>query len=144
MVNNPGDGSLINSTINGGGSVLVALALAAPSCAALDVKDVANCFSGKTGMAVARVDERNHRLFAVALSQSPASLKQQIASASECFDNSSWSADWHVSLFTEEKYAGYNHEEKIIPHHKNNAWAEVYVGEYDGQTGGYTAYPALP
>lgn len=125
------------------GLVLVALLASVQSCAEEKPVDVAKCFAEKTGMQVAKVDQRNHRIFAIPEQRTEEAIISQIESSEECFRGSSWSGDWSISLFAEEKYAGYKDEKHIIPYHQNNEWAEAYLGEYDGAEKVYTGLPAL-
>lgn len=123
--------------------VLVALLFSVQSCAEEQQVNVAECFENSAGMKVAKVDERNHRIFAVPEQQSREELVSQIELSEKCFKNSDWSVDWSISLFKNAKYAGYKDEKHIIPYHKNDEWTKAYLGEYDGASRTYTEFPAL-
>lgn len=114
-----------------------------PACTKIDTVDIATCFMNKTDMKVAKVDEKNHRLFAIPKQHSEEVIVGQVRSAVSCFSKTSWSKDWSVSLFTSDKYAGYKDEQHIIPYHRNNEWAKAYLGEFEGASQTYTSFPAM-
>lgn len=93
-------------------------------------------------MKVVRVDEKNHRIFAIPRPMAEEETVNRLRSSSECFSKSTWARDWSVSLFAHERYAGYKDEPHIIPYHKNNEWAKAYVGEFDGASKTFTRTPA--
>lgn len=141
MGNNQGDGTL-NSSSARRYLILAALLVGTQSCAETEYADIAKCFEKKADMTVARIDEKNHRIFAIPKQRSGEAIVGQVRSSAECFVNSSWSNDWSISLFTSAKYAGYKDEKHIIPYHRNNEWAKAYLGEYDGPSQTYTSFPA--
>jgi len=125
------------------GFFVAALLIGTQGCSETNNVDIASCFADKSGMTVAKIDEKNHRVFAVPKQQAEDAIVGQVRSAAGCFSDSSWSKDWSVSLFTSDKYAGYKDEPHIIPYHKNNEWAKAYLGEYDGSSQTYTSFPAM-
>ena len=124
-------------------TVMAALLIGTQSCAETNYIDIATCFTNKAGMRVAKIDEKNHRIFAIPKQHSEEAIIGQVRSSVGCFSNSNWSKDWSVSLFTSDKYAGYKDEQHIIPYHKNNEWAKAYLGEFDGSSQTYTSFPAM-
>lgn len=124
-------------------AILAAFFIGTQSCAETKTVDVARCFADKSGMTVAKIDEKNHRVFAIPKQHAEDAMVGQIHLAVGCFTNSSWSNDWSVSLFTSDKYAGYKDEPHIIPYHNDNEWAKAYLGEFDGSSKTYTSFPAM-
>ncbi len=122
---------------------ITTVSLLIQSCVAVSQTEISDCFEAKTNMSVAKIDERNHRIFAIPKHLSEKVIISQIKSSAECFNNSSWSGNWSISLFSSEKYAGYKDEPRIIPYHKNNKWAKAYFGEFDGSSQTYTSFPAI-
>lgn len=105
--------------------------------------DITTCFEPKSGMRIAKVDENNHRIFAIPRDRSEQTIVGQVRSSAACFNNSGWAKDWSVSVFSKEKYAGYKDEQHIVPYHKNNEWAKAYLGEFDGASQSYTSFAAM-
>lgn len=124
-------------------TALAVLLVSIQACAESKTIDIATCFMNKADMKVAKVDEKNHRLFAIPKHHSEEVIVGQVRSAVGCFSKTSWSKDWSVSLFTSDKYAGYKDEQHIIPYHKNNEWAKAYLGEFEGASQTYTSFPAM-
>ena len=122
--------------------VVAALSLGMQGCANAGSNTMSACFEAKTLMKVARVDEKNHRVFAIPSPMSREETVNRLRSSSECFSRSTWAKDRSVSLFAHEKYAGYKDEPHITPYHKNNEWAKAYVGEFDGASSAFTRAPA--
>lgn len=125
--------------------ILMSLFMTSPACSGAEQVDIVKCFEAKTQMVVARVDEKNHRIFAIPTieQQSEEMLLNSIRSSAPCFSDSNWSSDWSVSLFTSKKFAGYKDEKHIIPYHQNNEWAKAYIGEYSGSSQSYIRNPAV-
>jgi hypothetical protein len=142
MGSNQGDGTL-NSSSARRYLVLVAMLISTQSCAQTEHTSIAKCFEKKADMKVARIDKKNHRIFAIPEQRSEEAILSQVRSSAECFSNSNWSNDWSISLFTNEKYAGYKDEQHIVPYHRNNEWAKAYLGEYDGHSQTYASFPAM-
>ncbi len=90
------------------------------------------------------MDKKNHRYFVIQRETSMASDKELHSELSTCFAKTDWGNDWHISLFSEARFAGYKDEKKIIPLHKNNQWSKAYLAEYDGIMNSVTKQPALP
>ncbi|MCX2781254.1 hypothetical protein [Microbulbifer thermotolerans] len=131
---------MINLKVKAQTAVLFVV-FAASSCASDNQQSVSECFQDRSGLNVVRVDERNHRLFVVPTEKDEKRLKIRLENARSCFTGD-WAEDWSISLFSAPELAGYQHEEKIIPYHQNDAWVNGYIGEYFGPTGEYTPYPA--
>lgn len=120
----------------------MALALGIQGCVNPGLNTMSACFEAKTSMKVVRVDEKNHRIFAIPGPPIEEDAIHRLLTSSECFSKSAWAKDWSVSLFAHERYAGYKDEPHIIPYHKNNEWAKAYVGEFDGASNTFTRTPA--
>ena len=112
------------------------------SCANSETDEIVNCFEQNTDMEVAKIDERNHRIFAIPELNDEELIVSQVKLSKKCFSSSSWSNDWTISFFTHPKYAGYKDEKNIIQYHKNNEWTSAYIGEYNGPSETYTSFPA--
>lgn len=141
MNSNRGDGILNNSKIKR--YFVISVFLMIQSCAAVSQTEISVCFEAKANMSIVKIDERNHRFFAIPKQLSEEVIVSKIKSSAECFNNSSWSNNWNVSVFSNEKYAGYKDEPRIIPYHKNDEWAKAYLGEFDGSSQTYTSFPAI-
>ncbi len=141
MKKNQGDGTLNNLTTNY--SILITLMLIAlQGCSSTPTtEDIVSCFTSKTQLSVAKIDEKNYRLFAIA--RESISLKKRLQSSQECFTNTNWSNNWRISVFSSHKYAGYKDEPNIIPLHVNNNWAKAYLVEYIGSKNEYISMPAI-
>lgn len=142
MSSSQGDGTL-NSLISRFFVVAFVLFFSGQGCLKENSNDISICFEKESGLTVVRVDENNHRLFAITKPFPENELSKKISNAASCFKTVNWSGDWSISLFADKKYAGYKDEKEIIPYHKDNEWAKSYVGEYDGSSGGYKSFPAL-
>lgn len=90
-----------------------------------------------------KVDNLNQRLFIIDKNLTAQILSSKLNKIKICLKNSSWNSDWAISVFTEEKYAGYKDDKNIIPFHKNNEWAKAYKIEYLNSSGIIIIDPAL-
>lgn len=98
---------------------------------------------------VVRLDEPNRRVFGVGRSadvESNESLTRLLMDAdgivSRC--RPEWGSDWKLSLFADERYAGYMDEPHIRPYLDDGRWAAGYLAECSIQDGRCVTHPLLP
>jgi hypothetical protein len=143
MEKRQGGGILNGLTIKFAAGVYL-LSLLAVGCVA-NAKDVSSreCVENILKAQVVRVDNRNHRFFVVGRQINVIDIKDNLSRLEKCFADTEWQPDWAISVFTDAKYAGYKDEDRIIPFHKDNAWANAYVLEYDRESGSLIQNPAV-
>ncbi len=105
--------------------------------------DVVNCVEKSLKAKVVRVDEQNKRLFVVHPTLTSEEFNANLAGIKACIGGKAWGDDWAISVFTDQKYAGYKDEKSIIPFHKDNAWAKAYRFEYSNSESKLLKSPAL-
>lgn len=132
---------MINSTIKR--LFVINLLMQLMACTYIFEKPTIACFVQITQLNVVRVDESNHRFFAIPGSAKESELTNKLREASTCFSGTDWQHDWRLSLFSEQKYVGYADETHIIPLHADNSWAKAYLAEYDGYKAEIKKFPAL-
>lgn len=98
---------------------------------------------------VVRTDDRNHRSFVVrppTTVESQKSLADVVARAEALIAHCrpQWGSDWRLSVFSEEKYAGYKDEPQILPYVRDGHWAESYLAECSVKDRRCVTYPLLP
>jgi hypothetical protein len=132
--------SLINNII------IISCILIGYGCAsnAIDYEKKADqCVEAVLNVKVAKFDKENQRLFIVSATVDAQDIADHIKELQSCFDNRKWSTNWSLSLFSDEKYAGYKDDPEIIPYHEDNSWAKGYKAEYDRRTSTLISYPAF-
>lgn len=142
MEKNLGDG-ILNSLTNKFILPSIVLGLVSLSCTAQPNNKLSTCVESALKVKVARVDDENHRVFIVGKEVNSDDIKNNLSSLNKCFLNTSWKADWSLSLFTDAKFAGYKDEKSIIPYHKNNQWAKSYILEFDNSEKTMIKNPAV-
>ena len=90
---------------------------------------------------VVKIDKRNHRFFIASHKLEVNDIALNIEKLRACFSASSWKNPWSLSVFSEEKYAGYKDEGHIVQYHEDNSWAKAYVAEYSEESGELMSYP---
>ena len=144
MTNDQGGGILNNSIIKAIlANVLMLCCFFSTACATDLSNSKVECIQEILGSKIVRVDNKNERLFVVNKDLTPALLSAKLSSIKSCLKNSVWANDWAISVFTEEKYAGYKDEKNIIPFHKKNEWAKAYKIEYLNSSSTIIKNPAL-
>lgn len=131
MISSQGGGTLSNSMIR----LLVTISLplfffVSTACSGELSTERIDCIQNTLHSEIVRVDNKNQRLFVVNKNLTPEIFGSQLKSIKLCLNNSEWTDDWAISVFTEKKYAGYKDERNIIPLHKDNEWAKGYKLEY--------------
>lgn len=124
-------------------NVLLLCCLLSTACAG-DLSDVKiECIKKTLDTENVKVDNKNQRLFVADKNLTAHIFSSKLNKIKLCLKNSSWDSDWAISVFTEEKYAGYKDDKNIIPFHKNNEWAKAYKIEYLNSSGIIIKNPAL-
>ena len=98
---------------------------------------------------IVQMDERNERAFVVT---SPERINTVVKARrvllflqetlKQCRPN--WGHMWSVSFFSDAKYAGYKHDDKMKPFVRDGSWSRAYLGEYERVEGKLTLHPADP
>ncbi len=113
---------------------LCVIAIWATGCAGAVYNRTAVCIENAFNVKVVRIDGKNHRLFVAGKDVTAADIKLKLHIIEKCCISLKWGEDWALSVFTEEKYAGYKDETRMLPYHAGNAWAKAYILEYDHLT----------
>jgi hypothetical protein len=124
-------------------NALMMCLLFSAACATVLSNSNIECVKKILDSKIVKADNKNQRLFVVDEDLTPELLSSKLSSIKLCLKNSAWNNDWAISVFTEEKYAGYKDEKNIIPFHKNNEWAKAYKIEYLNSSGTMIQDPAL-
>jgi hypothetical protein len=137
-----GDGSLNSLTVR---FVIVIFLFIAVGCNAEShsLVEAQKCVENTLGYRVVRIDERNHRFFLSGSAAKAKSIELKIDQLRQCFSSSDWSGVWSLSVFSDEKYAGYKDEKDIVHYHADNSWANAYIAEYSEDTHELVSYPAI-
>jgi hypothetical protein len=117
--------------------------LLSTACAAGLSNEKIDCIKNILDAEKVRVDNQNQRLFVTDKNLTAQIFSSKLNKIKICLKNSSWNSDWAISVFREEKYAGYKDDKNIIPFHKNNEWAKAYKIEYLNSSGIIIMDPAL-
>lgn len=120
--------SLINNII------IISCILIGYGCAsnALDYEKKTNqCVEVVLNVKVVKIDKENQRLFIVSPTVDAQDIADHIKELQACFESNGWCTNWSLSLFSDEKYAGYKDDPAIIPYHEDNSWAKGYIAEVD-------------
>lgn len=124
-------------------NILSLCCLISTACAKdLSIKKT-ECLQDVLNSEIVRIDNKNQRLFVINKNMTPEFLGSKLKNIKLCLKDSEWDDDWAISIFSEEKYAGYKDEQNIIPLHKNNEWAKAYKLEYLNSNGIIILTPAL-
>ena len=144
MISDQGGGILNNSIIRAIlANALIMCCFFSTACATDLSNSKVECVQKILGSIIVKVDNKNERLFVVNKDLTPELLSTKLSSIKSCLKDSAWANDWAISIFTEEKYAGYKDEKNIIPFHKNNEWAKAYKIEYLNSSSTIIKNPAL-
>jgi len=94
------------------------------------------------------VDHPPPRLFVIGSEELVAEvgyLKTVVACAARVFESMQLEEDvWCLSIFSEPRFAGWKHEERIMPYVEDGTWPTAYLGEYCSKTGVLVRYPLVP
>lgn len=96
---------------------------------------------------IVQMDERNERAFVVTSPDrinTVAKARRVLLSLQETLKQCrpSWGNMWSVSFFSDAKYAGYKHDDKMKPFVRDGSWSRAYLGEYERVEGKLTLHPA--
>ena len=98
---------------------------------------------------IARIDQSNQRIFVTAgaddiedTSKVRKLLQDLGAYVGACQED--WTADWSVSVFSENKMVGYKDEPELREYVMDRSWEKAYLAEFSADTGVLTRYPAIP
>jgi hypothetical protein len=123
---------------------LVFLSVSIP--AALGQAPAETCKSDDSAKIV-QVDDRNERVFVVTSLDkinTVAKARKVLLSLQETLKHcrAKWGRTWSVSFFSDRKYAGYKHDDKMQRFVRDGSWARAYLGEYERVEGKLTLHPA--
>jgi len=98
---------------------------------------------------VARVDDRNERLFVIASESDiagPTKIEKIVEGAGSYIAacRRDWSSKWSVSAFSDKKYAAYKDEPQVAPYIENGEWQKAYLAEYDNSDASLVRFPLQP
>lgn len=127
-------GGILNYLIHKIIILIFVFALLTAGCAGSVNKSMTSCIEASLNVKVVRIDEQNHRLFLAGKGITAEDIRQKLHIIEKCLVSLKWGDEWALSLFTQEKYAGYKDEPRILPYHEGNAWAKAYIFEYDHLT----------
>jgi hypothetical protein len=98
---------------------------------------------------IVQMDERNERAFVVTsldkintVAKARRLLSSLQGTLKQCRPD--WGNMWSVSFFSDAKYAGYKHDDKMKPFVRDGTWSRAYLGEYERVEGKLTLHPADP
>lgn len=144
MISDQGGGILNNSIIRSlFVSVILLCCFFATACAADLSKVKVECIKNVLDIKKVKIDNKNQRLFVIGKNLNAEVICSKLNNIKLCLKDSAWNSDWAISVFTEEKYAGYKDDKNIIPFHKNNEWAKAYKIEYLNSSGTIIKDPAI-
>jgi hypothetical protein len=144
MISDQGGGTLNNSIIRIILTHFLIMCCSFSTACATDLsKGKIECVKNILNSKIVKVDNKNQRLFIVNKNLTPELLSSKLSNIQLCLENSTWNSDWAISVFSEEKCAGYKDEKKIIPFHQNNEWEKAYKIEYLNSSGTIIKNPAI-
>ncbi len=98
---------------------------------------------------IARVDERNHRLFVIAAAEDLAGRKQAVEILTPLAEHlvgchPDWQDRWSITFVSDQRFAGYKDEPEILPGVKDGSWDHGYLAEYSRRRSRLVRFPMLP